>query len=395
MNPAVIVSAVRSPIGTAFKGSLRNVPAQSLAATILRAAVDRSGLDGSDIDDVIFAESAYGGGDLARYAAVELGMIQVPGQAVNRHCAGSLTAIGNAAASVMSGMTGAVVAGGVHSFSTAPTMTWKRLDGTQWQGMAPTFPYRADADDDVTLSTGFNVAERFGLSRMQMDAWALRSHQRAVKAIDSGTFDAEIIEVDLGKGTMFSVDEHPRRTTTAEKLAALPPLHPEIEGFSVTAGNSSGLNDGASALVVTSEDLAQSRGLRPLAHVRGWSAVGVDPKFTGVAAIDAIEAVLGRAKLRTSDIDLWEINEAFAAVPLAACQALGLNDELVNVSGSGCSLGHPVAASGGRMVVSLVHELHRRGGGRAVAAMCAGGGQGGAVLIEVPRAQTPLCPQLP
>lgn len=386
MTDAVIVSAVRTPIGTSFKGSLRDVSAQQLAATVLRAAIDRSGLTDADLDDVIFAESAYGGGDIARYAAVELGLTSVPGQAVNRHCAGSLTAIGNAAAAVMSGMADAVVAGGVQSFSTAPTMTWRGADGSEWRGMAPTFPYRPDADDDVTLSTGYNVAERFGLSREQMDAWALRSHQRAVKAIDAGTFVDEIVEVELSEGATFTTDEHPRRATTAEKLAALPPLHPEINDFSITAGNASGVNDGASALMVTTEDLATSRGLAPLARIRAWSAVGVDPKFTGIGSIDAIEALLERAGLSTSDIALWEVNEAFTAVPLATCTSLDLDDEIVNVSGSGCSLGHPVAASGGRMVVSLVHELRRRGGGLGVAAMCAGGGQGGAVLIEVPRA---------
>lgn len=386
MTDAVIVSAVRTPIGTAFKGSLRDVSGQQLAATVLRAAIDRSGLTDSDLDDVIFAESAYGGGDLARHAAVELGLTSVPGQAVNRHCAGSLTAIGNAAAAVMSGMTSAVVAGGVQSFSTAPAMTWRRADGSEWQGMAPTFPYRPDADDDVTLSTGFNIAQRFDLSREQMDAWALRSHERAVKAIDAGAFVDEIVDVELADGTTFTTDEHPRRTTTAEKLAALQPLHPEIDGFSVTAGNASGVNDAASALMVTTAELAASRDLMPLAHVRAWSAVGVDPKFTGIGSIEAIEAVLMRAGLRTTDIALWEINEAFASVPLATCQALDLDDEIVNVLGSGCSLGHPVAASGGRMVVSLIHELRRRGGGFGVAAMCAGGGQGGAVLIEVPRA---------
>lgn len=384
MSQAVIVSAVRTPIGTSFKGALRGVTGQRLAATVLEAAIDRSGLTDVDVDDVIFAESAYGGGDLARHAAVELGMIGVPGQAVNRHCAGSLTAIGNAAASVLSGMADVVVAGGVQSFSTAPTMTWRGPDGSQWQGMAPTFPYTPDADDDVTMSTGYNIAQRFGLTREQMDAWALRSHERAVAAIDAGTFVEEIVEVELPDGTSFTTDEHPRRSTTAAKLSALPPLHPEIEGFSITAGNASGVNDAASAVMVTTEELAASRGLEPLARVLAWSAVGVDPKYTGIGSIDAIEVVLKRAGLTTGDIALWEINEAFAAVPLATCKALGLDDETVNVSGSGCSLGHPVAASGGRMVVSLVHELRRRGGGYGVAAMCAGGGQGGAVLIEVP-----------
>jgi acetyl-CoA acetyltransferase family protein len=389
MTHAWIVSTARTPIGTAFKGSLRNVGADVLARIVVEAVIERAGVAADTVDDIVLAESLYGGGDLARHAAVAIGLTGVPGQAVNRHCAGSLTAVGNAAALVGSGMAETVVAGGVQSTSTAPRLTWTRPDGSQWQGMAPTFPYTDDADDDVTLTVGFNVARYFGLTREQMDRWALRSHQRAVAAIDDGLFVEEIVEVPLPDGEVFAVDEHPRRTTSLERLANLAPLHPEIPGFSITAGNASGVNDAAAAVMVVSEQVMTREGLAPLARIVGTSAVGVEPRLTGIGSVRAIERLMDRVGLQVGDVDLWEINEAFASVPLATCAAFGIDEEYVNVLGSGCSLGHPVGASGARMIVSLIHELRRRGGGRGVAAMCAGGAQGGAVLIEVPAPSTP------
>jgi acetyl-CoA acyltransferase len=181
----------------------------------------------------------------------------------------------------------------------------------------------------------------------------------------------------------FSVDEHPRRDTTVEKLAGLKPLHPEIEGFSITAGNSSGTNDAAAAVALVERAYADAENLTVLATVKAWAAAGVAPRDTGLVAVKVIGKVLDPAGLKPSDVTLWEINEAFASVPIAACREYGLDEELVNFSGSGCSLGHPIAASGARMVTTLVYELRRRGGGIGVAAMCAGGGQGGAVVIEV------------
>jgi acetyl-CoA C-acetyltransferase len=220
-----------------------------------------------------------------------------------------------------------------------------------------------------------------------MDAWACRSHLRAVSATGAGRFTDEIfaLKVAVADGSVsdFAVDEHPRRDTTVEKLAALKVLHPEIPGFSITAGNSSGLNDAAAAVAVTSAERATAEGTEPMARILAWAAAGVDPALMGFGALRAAEKVLSRAGRKLSDISLWEINEAFASVPIAACREFGLDDEHVNVSGSGCSLGHPVAASGARMVTTLIYELRRRGGGLALATMCAGGGQGGAVLIEV------------
>lgn len=391
MPKPVIVSAVRTAIGTAFKGSLVNTPAEVLATTVLVEAVRRSGVSADDIDDVIFAESHYGGGDLARYAAAASHMAAVPGQAVNRHCAGSLTAVANAAAQIGSGAERVVVGGGVQSLSTAPLMKW-RIPGPGLEyeepWVPPTHLETPDAPTrDMSITVGWNTARAVGITREEMDAWALRSHRRAIAAIDSGAFADEIVPLKIsgadGALVEFSVDEHPRRDTSMAKLASLKVLHPEIEGFSITAGNSSGTNDAAAALTLADEDFARSAGLPVLGSVKTWASVGVEPKDTGLGAVRVIGRILDRAGLSPADVTLWEINEAFAAVPIAACRQYGLDEERVNVYGSGCSLGHPIAATGARMLTTLVYELGRRGGGIGVAAMCAGGGQGGAVLVEV------------
>lgn len=391
MPTPVIVGAVRTAIGRSFKGTLVNTPPESLLGTVLPEVVRRAGVDPSVIDDIIIAESHYGGGDLARYAAVVAGMESAPGQSVNRHCAGSLTAIGNASAQIGSGMERVLVAGGVQSLSMTPLMS-QRIPGPEVKFEERWLPpIHVDSPEaparDMSITVGWNTAKSYGLTREELDAWAARSHQRAVAAIDAGKFVDEIIplKVELPDGSVidFSVDEHPRRDTTVEKLAGLKVLHPEIEGFSITAGNSSGTNDAAAAVALVEADYAASEKLDVMAKVKAWGAVGVAPKDTGLGGVKVIGKVLDRAGLKPSDVALWEINEAFASVPVAACREYGLDEELVNFSGSGCSLGHPIAASGARMVTTLVYELRRRGGGIGVAAMCAGGGQGGAVVIEV------------
>ena len=382
MPEAVIVSALRTPVGTAFKGTLRDTTAFDLAHHIVTAAAN--GLDPALIDDVILGEGLYGGGVIARHAAVTAGLTSAPGLAHNRHCAASLAAVQTAAASVRAGMDELVIAGGVNSSSTSPKSRF-RVDG-EWTDpwMPPTHPDRPDAPNaDMSITVGWNAAVAAGVTRAEMDAWALRSHRNAVQAIDEGRFDAEIVPIETPHG-LFSVDEHPRRSTSAEKLASLKPLHPEIDGFSITAGNAAGANDGAAALVVASDTLAAGLGLPALATVRSWASVGVDPAETGLAPVKAIPKALGRAGLTAADVDVFEINEAFASVAVAAVKLLGLDPDRVNHSGSGCSLGHPVAATGARMLVTLVHELRRRGGGIGVAAMCAGGGMGSATVIEVP-----------
>jgi acetyl-CoA C-acetyltransferase len=382
MPEAVIVSALRTPVGTARKGTLRDTTAFDLAHHIVQAVA--AGLDPDRVDDVILGEGLYGGGVLARHAALTTGLTGIPGAAVNRHCAAGLAAVADAAASIRAGMDELVIAGGVNSASTAPKSAF-RVDG-EWvePWMPPTHPNRPDApNNDMSITIGWNVAQRADISREAMDAWALRSHRSAVRAIDEGRFHAELVPLDTPHG-LFSVDEHPRRDTSLEKLAALKPLHPEIEGFSITAGNACGGNDGAAALVVASERTAAAEGLPVLATVRSWASVGVDPAETGLSPVKAIPKALSRAGLTTADVDLYEINEAFASVTVAAVRRLGLDPDQVNVNGSGCSLGHPVAATGARRLVTRVHELRRRGGGVGVAAMCAGGGMGSAMVVEVP-----------
>jgi len=389
MPSIVITGAARTAIGTARKGTLAQTPAEKLAATAVRAAVERSGFSPGDIDDVVLAESLYGGGAVARHAAVELGMTRAAGMALNRHCAGGLTAVGVAAGAILAGMEDVIVAGGVNSSSMSPVM--QQLDpatGDMKRWWPPTHPATPDAPPlDMSITVGWNTAKEIGLTRKEIDAWALRSHQRAIAGIDEGRFVDEIVPITVknaeGKEIEFKVDEHPRRGTTMEKLASLAPLHPEIEGFSMTAGNASGGNDAAAAMVVATEDNAKSRGAKVLARVLGWTAIGVEPARTGLAVAPVIEKLLARTHRRKEDVKLYEINEAFASVPLAACRILGLDEETVNISGSGCSLGHPIGASGARMIITLAHDLRRRGGGLGIAAMCAGGGQAGAVLIEV------------
>ncbi|MFD0686404.1 thiolase family protein [Actinomadura fibrosa] len=382
MPEAVLVSALRTPIGTAFKGTLRDTTAYDLAHHIVGAAAD--GLDPALVDDVVLGEGLYGGGVLARHAAVTTGLTDVAGLAQNRHCAAGLAAVQGAAASVRAGMDELVIAGGVNSASTAPKSRF--LVGGEWADpwVPPTHPDRPDAPNlDMSITVGWNAAVKAGVTRAEMDAWALRSHRNAVRAIDEGRFDAEVVPIETPHGR-FAVDEHPRRGTSLEKLASLKPLHPEIEGFSITAGNACGANDGAAALVVASDRLAERQGLPVLAAVRSWASVGVDPAETGLAPVKAIPKALVRAGLALDEVTLFEINEAFAAMCVATIGLLGIDPGRVNVNGSGCSLGHPVAATGARMLVTLVHELRRRGGGVGVAAMCAGGGMGSATVIEVP-----------
>lgn len=387
MRDIFILSACRTPIGTAFKGSLRHTPATALSIPVVTEAVCRSGAPAGDVGDVVLAESLYGGGVLARYTALEAGLRAAPGMAVNRHCAGGLTAVTTAAASIRSGAEDVIVAGGVQSSSTAPALADRLDPDVEW--LSESHPPTPDAPaHDMSITVGWNAARRAGISRSDMDEWALRSHQRAIRAIAAGQFTDEIIPIEIvaqdGSPRTFDTDEHPRADTSLARLSGLRVLHPEIEGFSITAGNASGINDGAAAVVLAGSEAAHRIGTRPLAAVRGWAAVGVEPAETGTAAVAAIRKVLERTGLTTDMVDIWEINEAFASVPIAAVRELRLDEARVNPWGSGCSLGHPVAASGARMITTVSHELSRRGCGVAVVAMCAGGGMAAAAVLTAP-----------
>jgi acetyl-CoA C-acetyltransferase len=360
------------------------VDAYQLAEVAVSAAVERSEIPIADLDDVILAESLQGGGVIARNIAVRLGMTGVPGVAVNRHCASGATAVQLAAATIMAGMADVIVAGGTESASTMPRLSKVapgEEEATRWSPQShPDAPGVPAFDMSVTI--GENTARLHDVSREQADAWSARSQQRALNAIAKGYFDDEIVAVPINNGEgMFGTDEHPR-DTTPEVLAGLKVLHPEIPGAVVTAGNSAGINDAAAALVIGSSEYAASHGLTPLARIRGWASVGVDVEHTGMAPVTAIPQALKRSGLTLDDVDLFEINEAFATMAVACTRDLGLDESIVNVNGSGISLGHPIAATGARMAVSVIHELARRDSHIGVVAMCAGGGMGSALVIE-------------
>ncbi len=388
MTDAVIVSTARTPIGRARKGSLIDVDAFELAKIAVGAAVERSGIATGDIDDLVVAESLQGGGVIARNIAVQLGMVSVPGLADNRHCAAGLSAVQIASAGIRAGMDHVVVAGGTESLSTSPQTLKRSAPGAEplpW--MSPSHPETPDAPTwDMSITVGENTAREMGLTRQDVDAWALYSTENALRSIDEGAFEAEIVPVPVtapdGAQRMFAVDEHPRRGSSMETLGALPVLHPEIEGATVTAGNAAGLNDGAAAVVVTSAEFARSHGLTPMARVVSWASIGLEPARTGLGPTLAIPKALDRVGMSIDDVELWEINEAFCSVPVAAVRKLGIPQEIVNVNGSGASLGHPIVCTGARMVVTMINELHRRGQTLGCVSMCAGGGMGSALVLE-------------
>jgi len=387
----VIVSACRTAITDAYKGSLANTGVRDLAATVVTEAIARAGVPAEVVDDVVLGEVLQGGGCIARYAAIAAGLPDdTPGMALNRQCATGLTAVATAAANIAAGMDRVVVAGGAENMTQMPITQEKA--GYPWgipqQFISPSHPDRPDAPNmNMMITVGENTVNELGLTREECDEWAYLSHRRAVAAIDDGRFKAEIVPVEAvgwdGQPKAVDTDEHPRRTTSLEKLATLRVLS-GVPGGTVTAGNSSPINDGAAALVLTSAGFAEEHGLEPLAHVRSWAAAGVDPARTGLAPTVAIPKALQRAGLSLGDVDLFEVNEAFASMTVGTIRVLGLLPDTVNVNGGAVALGHPVGASGARILVTLLHELGRRGGGVGVASLCAGGGMGYALTIEVP-----------
>jgi len=388
MPDAVILSAVRTPIGR-YGGALSGERPDDLAALVVREAVERSGAPAGEIEDVYFGCANQAGEDnrnVARMAALLAGLPQgVAGVTLNRLCASGLSAVVEACHAVRAGSGDLFVAGGVESMSRAPYVTGKaakpfeRGDRTAWDTtlgwrfpnprMEALFPLESMGE------TGENVAERFGVSREDQDAFALESQRRWAAAQEAGRFADELIPVgDVDR------DEHPRPDTSAEKLAALRPAF--REGGTVTAGNSSGVNDGAAALVVASEERAAALGVKPLGRFVASAVAGVDPRIMGVGPIPAVKKVLARGGIEVSDLALVELNEAFASQSIQVIRELGLDPERVNVNGGAIALGHPLGMSGARLVVSLLHELGRRGGGFGLATLCVGVGQGQAALFE-------------
>ncbi len=390
MTRAVILSAVRTPVGR-YGGALSGVRPDDLAALAIRAAVDRAGVPETEIEDVWFGCANQAGEDnrnVARMAVLLAGLPEsVGGVTVNRLCASGLAAVVGACHAIVAGDGDLFVAGGVESMSRAPLVTAKpdqaftRGDRTLYDStLGWRFPNPRLAERfplETMGETGENVAERWAISRDDQDAFALRSQERWASAAAAGRFDDELVPVgDLVR------DEHPRPDTSAEKLAALKPAF--RDGGSVTAGNSSGLNDGAAALVVASEERARELGIAPLGAFVGSAVAGVDPRVMGIGPVPAVRKLLSRIGLGIADLDLLELNEAFASQSLAVVRELGIDEEKVNVNGGAIAIGHPLGMSGARLTVTLLHELRRRKGRYGVATMCVGVGQGQAALFEAP-----------
>jgi 3-oxoadipyl-CoA thiolase len=388
MARAVVLSAVRTPVGR-YGGALAHVRPDDLAAIAIREAVGRAGVPAESIEDVWFGCANQAGEDnrnVARMAALLAGLPDsVAGVTVNRLCASGLSAIVAASQAVVAGDGDLFVAGGVESMSRAPLVMAKPdrafprgdqvvYDTTLgWRFPNPRleekFPLESMGE------TGENVAERWGVSREEQDAFALESQRRWAAAHESGRFADELVAVDG-----VARDEHPRPDTSAEKLATLKPAF--RNHGTVTAGNSSGINDGAAAVVVASEERARELGAEPLGAFGGSAVAGVDPRVMGIGPVPAVRRVLERAGISVDELDLVELNEAFASQSLVVIRELGLDPERVNVNGGAIALGHPLGMSGARLVVSLLHELRRRGGRYGLATLCVGVGQGQAALFE-------------
>jgi 3-oxoadipyl-CoA thiolase len=386
----VILSGVRTPVGR-YGGVLSGERPDDLAALVIREAVERAGVDGAEIEDVYFGCANQAGEDnrnVARMALLLAGLPDsVPGVTVNRLCASGLSAIVSACHAVSAGEGDLYVAGGVESMSRAPFVFGKPEHG---------FPRGDRTVYDTTLGwrfpnprleellplesmgeTGENVAERYGVSREEQDAFGLQSQQRWAAAHEAGRFADELVPV--GEADR---DEHPRPDTTESKLAALKPAF--RKNGTVTAGNAAGINDGAAAVVIASEEKAQALGAQPLGSFVSAGVAGVDPRVMGIGPIPAVRKALARAGVEVSELDLVELNEAFASQSLVVIRELGLDPEKVNVNGGAIALGHPLGMTGARLVVTLLHELRRRGGRYGLATMCVGVGQGQAALFERP-----------
>src|SRR6187551_1020629 len=394
----VIVDGLRTPFGR-YGGALRDARPDDLAAHVVRRLVERSGIDPASIDDVILGAANQAGEDnrnVGRMAALLAGLpIEVAGQTVNRLCGSGLQAVISAAHAVAYGDGSVFVAGGVESMTRAPFVMAKpsaafpRGEQTAFDttlGWRFTNPRLADAYYPYSMGeTAENVVERCGVSREDQDAFALSSQQRWTEAHAAGRFAGEVVPVDVpdGKATRtVDTDEHPRPETTLESLAALKPAFKRDASGSVTAGNSSGINDGAAAVLVMSRARARELGMRPIARMVSSAVAGVDPATMGLGPIPATRKALDRAGLAVDDLDLVELNEAFAAQALPVMRELGLDPEATNVNGGAIAIGHPLGASGARLTATLVHEMRRRGARYGLATMCIGVGQGIAAVFE-------------
>jgi 3-oxoadipyl-CoA thiolase len=397
MTDAYILDACRTPVGR-FGGSLASVRPDDLAATVVKAIVQRTGIDPAVVDDVIFGCANQAGEDnrnVGRMALLLAGLpVSVPGQTVNRLCGSGLEAVRSAMHAIRAGEGETFIAGGVESMTRAPWVMLKPEEGYArgvpqmadsllgWRFVNPKMP------PEWTVSLGETaeiVAEEFGVTREDQDAFAFNSQQRAAKAIAAGHFASELVPVEIpqrkGPPRIVDTDEHPRADTTLESLAGLKAAFRKERG-TVTAGNASGLNDGASALLVASGAAAERLGRRPMARIVASAVAGVEPHRMGIGPVPATRKALALARLTIGDLGLVELNEAFAAQSVACMRELGIDPEIVNVSGGAVAVGHPLGSSGARILTTLVHEMHRRGVRYGLASMCIGVGQGISMIVE-------------
>jgi acetyl-CoA C-acetyltransferase len=396
MRRAAIVSPLRTAVG-AFGGSLRQLPADQLAATILKALIQRSGIDPARIDEVVMAQS-YANSEapcLGRYAALEAGLpVEVPGMTLDRRCGSGLQALIDAAMQVQTGAADVVVAAGVESMSNieyySTDMRWGSRSGSVTmhdrlqRGRERSQPELRFGYISGMPETAENLAKDYGITREEADAFAMRSHQRAAAAWAAGKFADELVSVTVpqkkGEPLLFARDEGIRSETTMEMLAKLKPV---IKGGTVTAGNASQQNDAAGACLVVAEDKLAELKLEPIAFITGWAAAGCDPARMGIGPVPAVKKLFARTGLSFAQMDLVELNEAFAAQALAVLKGWDWNDpDRLNVNGGGISLGHPIGATGVRILATMLHELKRRQGRYALETMCIGGGQGLAAVFE-------------
>ncbi len=401
MRDAVICEPLRTPVGR-YCGVLRDVSARELAVTVIRALVDRTGLDPEAVDDVVLGQG-YASGEapaVGRVAALDAGLtVGVPGVQLDRRCGSGLQAVLDAAMRVQTGICDVVLAGGCESMSQVEFYTEAIRWGVGGGGVElhdrlararTTAGGQHHPMPGGMVETAENLRRAHNITRERQDALALRSHQRAVAAQQAGRFDGELVPVEVpgrqGAPVVVATDEHPRADSSLEKLASLRPImEQQDDQATITAGNASGQNDGAAVCIVTSPQRAEQLGLRPLARVVTWAAAGVPPGTMGIGPVPATEQVMGRAGVGLGELDLIELNEAFAAQVLAVTDTWGLDevrDERLNPNGSGISLGHPIGATGGRILATMLRELDRREGRYALEAMCVGGGQGLAALFE-------------
>ncbi|WP_028060740.1 acetyl-CoA C-acetyltransferase [Candidatus Solirubrobacter pratensis] len=391
MEEAVIVSAVRTPVG-AFGGQFRDVPATELGRHAVKAAIERAGITPEQVDEVLLGcvLQAGLGQNPARQVALAAGIPkEAPATTINMLCGSGLKSVALASQIIRAGDAEIIVAGGMESMSQAPYLLPSGRFGARMGDVrlidSMIHDGLTDAFDAVHMGvTAENIAERFGVSREEQDVFAADSQQKAERALESGLFRREIVpvEVEEKRGVrLVDADEAPRPGTTTETLARLRPAFLR-EGGSVTAGNSSGINDGAASVVVMSARRASELMLEPLGSVESHASVGVEPAIMGIGPVPAVRVALARADLSLADVDLFELNEAFAAQSLAVIRELGIDPERINPNGGAIAMGHPIGASGGRILVTLLHEMRRRNAGRGVAALCIGGGQGQATVIR-------------